>query len=75
MGPGDQRPPVRGVGHPALRGPAQDRGRGRGRVRDIPLAGLHQDRDKQVESFICKGTKTETEIAGVGAALSTSGMW
>ena len=34
--------------HPQVRGPAQDRGRGRGGVRDVPLAGLHQDRDKQV---------------------------
>ena len=54
---------------------AANRWWGRGRVWYIPLAGLHQDRDKQVESFIREGTKTETEIAGVGAALSTSGMW
>ena len=46
----------------------------RGRLWYIPLAGLHQDRDKQVESFIQK-TESESDVSGVVGALSTNGMW
>ena len=81
VGTRHQRPQVRSLRHPSLSGPEEDRGRRRGGFWNLSMAGLYQNRNKQVGTHLAYNIYLQLScylhviLLGVEAPWSTPGTW